>query len=153
MIEELHPFRRDGGRRQRAGTMRNLLASSLLAGALAAGGVGATSPDANVVDIDTARAQLEAGTAIVIDIREPRETANGVAAGTILVPLSQMNQRVGEIPTSPGKPVLLICNSQNRSVALLRALRQTGGYTHVRYVEGGMAEWVRRGWPTVKPAA
>jgi rhodanese-related sulfurtransferase len=48
--------------------------------------------------------------------------------------------------------VLLICNTQNRSSATLRALRERGGYTNVRFVEGGMSEWVRRGWPTVAPA-
>jgi rhodanese-related sulfurtransferase len=49
-----------------------------------------------------------------------------------------------------GRPVLLICNTQNRSSATLTALRERG-YAHVRYVQGGMSEWVRRGWPVVRP--
>ena len=52
--------------------------------------------------------------------------------------------------TDPARPVLLICNTQNRSSAVLRALRERG-YGHVRYVVGGMSEWARRGWPMVAP--
>jgi rhodanese-related sulfurtransferase len=107
--------------------------------------------DPDAVTLDLARAEHEAGRVVLIDIREPMEHANGVAAGAQLLPMGQLAQRVGEIPTDPAKPVLLICNSQNRSGATLRALRERG-YAHVRYVKGGMSEWVRRGWPVVKPA-
>lgn len=133
--------------------MRLLLAVLILFVGLVGQGAKASNTDADVVGIDTARAQAEAGKAILIDIREPSEQANGVAAGARLLPLSQVNQRLGDIPTDPGKPVFLICNTQNRSNALLRALRDRGGYTHVRSVEGGMSEWIRRGWPVVKPGA
>jgi rhodanese-related sulfurtransferase len=133
--------------------MRKVLMTATVCLGLATTGAIAASADPNVVTLDYARAQAEAGSAILIDIREPREQASGVAAGAYLLPMSQLNQRLREIPIDPGKPVFLICNSQNRSSAVLRALRDTGGYTHVRYVEGGMSEWVRRGWPTVIPGA
>ncbi len=104
------------------------------------------------VPLDMARDALAARAAVVIDIREPDEHARGVAQGARLLPLSQVRQRLGEIPTDPNTPVLLICNTQNRSATLLRALRQHG-YGHVRYVHGGMSDWVRRGWPVVLPPA
>ncbi len=102
------------------------------------------------VSLDVARAELEAGRAILIDIREPNEHATGVAKGAKLLPMSQLNTRLGEIPTATDKPVLLICNTQNRSSATLAALREHG-YAHVRFVQGGMSEWNRRSWPVVKP--
>lgn len=114
------------------------------------GGAAGPSPAPLAVSLDAARAAHEAGLAVLIDIREPIEHARGVAAGAVLLPMSQLRQRVGEIPTDPSRPVLLICNTQNRSAATLRALRQQG-YGHVSYVDGGMAEWVRRGWPVVPP--
>lgn len=118
--------------------------------ALGATGAGrAQSTDA--VSLEAARSELEAGRAIVFDIREPAEHANGVAPGMRLLPMRQLGARLGEIPTDPDQPVLLICNTQNRSRATLQALRERG-YRHVRYVEGGMSEWVRRGWPLVPPA-
>jgi rhodanese-related sulfurtransferase len=88
---------------------------------------------------------------VLIDIREPREHATGVAPGARLLPMAQIGSRRSEIPTDPRQPVLLICNTQNRSKATLKALREKG-YGHVRYVEGGMSEWARRGWPLVAPA-
>jgi rhodanese-related sulfurtransferase len=89
---------------------------------------------------------------VLIDIREPEEHATGVAAGARLLPMRQLSQRLHEIPTRADQPVLLICNTQNRSSATLRTLRERG-YGHVRYVNGGMSEWAQRGWPMVKPPA
>jgi len=106
--------------------------------------------DADAVSLEQARADHEAGRAVLIDIREPAEHATGVAAGARLLPMRQLASRLAEIPTDPARPVLLICNTQNRSSATLRALRQRG-YGHVRYVTGGMADWARRGWPMVAP--
>jgi rhodanese-related sulfurtransferase len=65
--------------------------------------------------------------------------------------MSTLNQRVQEIPNDPQQPVLLICNTQNRSGAVIKALREAG-WTNVRFVDGGMSEWARRGWPMVSPA-
>lgn len=127
--------------------------TALLGLALAATAASASSPVPDVVSLDEARARFEAGEVILIDVREPREHATGVAAGARLLPMSQLGQRVAEIPTDAGKPVFLICNSQNRSPVVLRALRNTGGYGHVRYVHGGMSEWAKRGWPMVKPGS
>jgi rhodanese-related sulfurtransferase len=64
--------------------------------------------------------------------------------------MSGLGARLADIPTASDKPVYLICNTQNRSSKTLAALRQQG-YKHVRYVKGGMSEWVKRGWPVVKP--
>lgn len=105
---------------------------------------------ADVVSLDLARTEFEAGRAVLIDIREPQEHATGVARGARLLPMRQIAARQAEIPTDPQQPVLLICNTQNRSQATLKALRSQG-YGHVRFVEGGMSEWARRGWPMVAP--
>lgn len=137
-------------------TMKNLtdcdrryaLGVLLACGALAAGRVAADEPE--FVDLAKARAEHEAGRAVLIDIREPDEHASGVARGAQLLPMRQLSTRLGEIPNDPRRPVLLICNTQNRSSATAKALRQRG-FTNVRYVQGGMSEWGRRGWPLVAP--
>jgi rhodanese-related sulfurtransferase len=131
-------------RQRRAACLALLLGAAPFA-ALAQGLHGA-----DAVSLDEARAAHEAGRVILIDIREPDEHARGVAAGARLLPMSQLRRRLAEIPLDTGRPVLLICNTQNRSSATLRALRQHG-YGHVRYVHGGMSEWARRGWPVVAP--
>ena len=86
----------------------------------------------------------------MIDIREPKEHATGVAQGVRLMPMSQVAQRVSEIPKQADQPVLLICNTQNRSRAVTQALQEQG-FTNIRYVQGGMSAWAQRGWPMVKP--
>ncbi len=127
-----------------------LLVPVLVLGAM---GQALAAPDpaqSDFVTLDVAREALQSGRAVLIDIREPEEHARGVAPGARLLPMSQLRRRVLEIPVDPAKPVYLICNSQNRSAATLKALRPQG-YGHVRYVEGGMSEWTRRGWTLVKP--
>lgn len=111
----------------------------------------AQSGNAPSVDLETARAALSdsrAGHPIVFDIREPQEHATGVASGARLLPMSQLGARLGEIPKD--QPVLLMCNTQNRSRKAAEALWQRG-YTQVRYVQGGMSQWAARGWPMVAP--
>lgn len=112
----------------------------------------ATTPSGERVSLDTARTEAEAGRALLVDIREPHEHATGVARGAKLLPMREIGARLAEIPKDAAQPVLLICNTQNRSRAVWQALRERG-YTNVRYVEGGMSEWARRGLPLVKPAA
>ena len=111
-----------------------------------------TANSADSVTLEFARAELEAGRAILIDVREPDEHATGVAKGAQLLPMRQLGARLAEIPSASDKPVLLICNTQNRSSASLSALRERG-YKNLRFVQGGMSEWNRRGWPLVKPKA
>jgi rhodanese-related sulfurtransferase len=118
--------------------------------ALPLAGCGQTVAATDVVSLEWARSEHEAGRAVLIDIREPEEHATGVAAGARLLPMRQLKRRLDEIPVNPAQPVLLICNTQNRSRTTLKALREQG-YGHVRYVDGGMSEWARRGWPMVKP--
>lgn len=112
----------------------------------------AGSPSASAqgaaISLDQARAEHEAGRAVLVDIREPMEHATGVAPGARLLPMQQLPSRLADLPRD--RPVLLICNTQNRSRATYDALRARG-WTNLRYVEGGMSEWTRRRWHTVPP--
>ena len=103
-----------------------------------------------VVSLEAAREALDKSSAIVIDIREPGEHATGVAKGAKLIPMSQLSQRIKEVPQSPDQPVLLICNTQNRSSRVAEQLR-AAGYSNISYVNGGMSQWATRNWPMVKP--
>ena len=102
------------------------------------------------VDAANQTITVEAGKVTLIDIREPDEHATGVANGARLLPMSQLNQRAGEIPKDPTQPVLIICNTQNRSSKVVQAM-QEAGWTNVRYVHGGMSTWAKNGWHMVKP--
>jgi len=105
---------------------------------------------ADKVSLQQARIEHEAGRVLLIDIRETREHQTGVAQGALLLPMSQLPQKQSLIPKNPEQPVLLICNTQNRSKASLIKLKEQG-YQNIRYVDGGMSEWASKGWPMVKP--
>ena len=107
-------------------------------------------PDAPSVSLEQARDALQQSSALVFDIREPSEHATGVAKGARLLPMSQLSKRIGEVPKANDQPVLLICNTQNRS-ARVAAQLQAAGYTNISYVNGGMSQWAARQWPMVKP--
>ena len=106
--------------------------------------------EADKVSLQQARIEHEAGRVLLIDIRETREHQTGVAQGALLLPMSQLPQKQSLIPKNPEQPVLLICNTQNRSKASLIKLKEQG-YQNIRYVDGGMSEWASKGWPMVKP--
>jgi len=133
---------------------KRLLLSALLATLSAAVVLGCAPSEAAPpsVTVEEARSAVAAGRAVLIDIREPDEQAQGVAPGARLLPMSQLGARMSEIPSDPTHAVLLVCNTQNRSRATLAQLQSQPGYGHLRYVQGGMSEWVRRGLPLVQPA-
>ena len=79
------------------------------------------------VSLDDCRTLLESGGAVLVDIREPSEHAHGVAPGMVLLPMSQLPARLNELPRDPAKPLLLICNTQNRSARVAEPV----SYTHL----------------------
>ena len=105
---------------------------------------------ADRVTLEQARADHEAGKVMLVDIRETREHKTGVAAGAVLLPMSELPKKQSLLPKNPEQPVLLICNTQNRSQATLKKLKQEG-YENIRFVDGGMSQWAAKGWPMVAP--
>lgn len=104
-----------------------------------------------VVSLDDARKALETdSSAIMIDIREPSEHANGVAKGAKLIPMSQLGRRLAELPKPGAEKFMVICATQNRSANIVGQLQQMG-YTNASYVHGGMSGWCMRAWPMIKP--
>jgi len=131
-------------------TRRTLGLLGAAALALAAGCSADATHDPLRVSLEEGRQLFESKQVVMFDIRETDEHATGVANGAQLLPMSQLNQRAGEIPKDPSQPVLIICNTQNRSSKVVEAMKDAG-WTNVRYVHGGMSDWARKGWPMVKP--
>lgn len=109
-----------------------------------------SSDEGSKVSLEQAKTLHESGQVVLIDIRETREHQTGVANGAVLLPMSQISQNTSLIPRNSAQPVLLICNTQNRSKATLEKLKAQG-YQNIHYVEGGMSQWAAKGWPMVKP--
>ena len=77
--------------------------------------------------------ELVESKACIIDVREPGEFKAGHLKGAKNVPLSQLRERMKDIPKN--KPVYLHCRSSQRSYNALLAL-QANGYTNVFNISG-----------------
>jgi rhodanese-related sulfurtransferase len=78
----------------------------------------------------------------VIDVREPMEYAAGHIAGSLNVPLSRLSQ--ADLPEGP---LVLVCQSGNRSSQGLRELLKRGHGYPLSDLEGGLPSWQQAGLP------
>ena len=92
------------------------------------------------VSIDELETALEAG-APVYDVRERDEFVRGHVPGVRLLPMSEIEQRVEEIPT--GVTVYFVCAVGARSGKVAEALRQQG--LDAVNVAGGTKAWMDSG--------
>ncbi len=78
---------------------------------------------------------------LLVDVREPHEHAAGAIAGSLNVPLVQVEADPAAVPVGDG-PVVLYCRSGARSARALAVLR-AAGRTDAVHLAGGMLAWVR----------
>lgn len=90
-------------------------------------------------------ALVEDGAAL-IDVREHQETTAGHAPGASFMPLQSFNP--ADLPTD--RPLIFICRSGARSMAVVNAVSQMGLTTY--NVVGGMGSWAGAGLPVVTEA-
>jgi rhodanese-related sulfurtransferase len=89
--------------------------------------------------------QLAARDVTVIDVREPMEYASGHITGSLNVPLSRITQ--ADLPSGP---LVLVCQSGNRSAKALSQLLQQGHPHPVADLVGGVPAWQQAGFPVRK---
>lgn len=97
---------------------------------------------------DVARGLTE-GKILLVDVREPNETAAESYPDAVLVPLQSFDP--GAIPDPQGKQVVFACRSGRRSVTASLAAQQAG-YPYDSNLAGGILAWKAAGLPT-KPGA
>ena len=84
------------------------------------------------VNIDKVRELVESDS-VIIDVRERREYENGHIKNAINIPLSELRERVDEIPKE--KPVYLHCRTGQRSYNAALALKNLG-YNNIYNITG-----------------
>jgi len=87
--------------------------------------------------------------AIVIDVRDAAEYAKGHIVGARNVPLAQFEKRVGELEKLRNRPLVMHCESGNRSAKALDILRKNG-FEKLYNLSGGYAAWLNAGLPAEK---
>jgi hydroxyacylglutathione hydrolase len=119
-----------------------------LAGGMAAwwaAGLGVAALD--LWPIERLRAHVGDPAVTILDVREPEEWAGGVIAGAKLIPQAELWARHAELPRDG--QIVTICGGGVRS-ARASSLLEHLGFTRAATVDrAGMAEWMKRGYPTV----
>jgi rhodanese-related sulfurtransferase len=89
--------------------------------------------------------QLAARDVTVIDVREPMEYVGGHIAGSLNIPLSRITE--ADLPQGP---LVLVCQSGNRSAKALALLQQLGRQHPLTDLPGGVPAWQQAGFPVRK---
>jgi rhodanese-related sulfurtransferase len=88
---------------------------------------------------------LKEGRIVLVDVREPNETALERFPGAVLVPLSSFDPAT--IPTPPGSEVVFACRSGRRSATASLAAQEQG-FAYSSHLAGGILAWKAAGLPT-----
>jgi rhodanese-related sulfurtransferase len=88
---------------------------------------------------------IENGRMVLVDVREPNETAVESYPDAVLLPLSSFDP--AQIPDPAGKQVVFACRSGKRSVTACLAA-QDRGYPYNSHLAGGIIGWKAAGLPT-----
>ncbi len=88
---------------------------------------------------------LQEGRIVLVDVREPNETALERFPGAVLVPLSAFDPAA--IPQPDGREVVFACRSGRRSVTASLAAQEQG-FAYGSHLAGGILAWKAAGLPT-----
>ena len=88
---------------------------------------------------------LREGRIVLVDVREPNETAVERFPDAVLVPLSVFDPTA--IPAPEGRDVVFACRSGRRSVTASLAAQEQG-YDYGSHMAGGILAWKAAGLPT-----
>jgi sulfur-carrier protein adenylyltransferase/sulfurtransferase len=90
------------------------------------------------------RAQDRREPLFLLDVREPQEFQICRIPGSTLIPLGELANRLGEIPSGPdAPPVVIHCKSGVRSARAVKLLRDRG-VAEARNLKGGILAWIDR---------
>ncbi len=96
--------------------------------------------------------ELARGDVLLVDLREPTETVDGVIPGAVLAPRGMLEFHADRSTPyhmdgfDPARRVIVYCASGSRSALGASALQQLG-YRDVAHLEGGYKAWVEQGRP------
>src|SRR5262249_44786452 len=103
-----------------------------------------TAGDVPSVRPDAAPNWIAQHHAVVLDVREPDEYANGHVPAAVSLPQADLALELSRVPRD--RDVLVACRSGTRSVAATRFLRGLG-YDRTVNLEDGTLGWIAAGNP------
>jgi sulfur-carrier protein adenylyltransferase/sulfurtransferase len=98
------------------------------------------------LDASRARELVDAGAAVVVDVREQDEWDEGHIPGAVHIPRGYLESRIERAAPHLSGQVLLYCSAGNRSAFAAKTLEEMG-YEDVVSLAGGFTDWKRNGFP------
>jgi rhodanese-related sulfurtransferase len=88
-------------------------------------------------------------TVVLLDVRTPEEFRGptGHLDKAVLIPIQELEERVGELNAYKARTIVVYCRSGHRSTAGTSILRDHGFTAY--NMEGGIIRWMSEGLPTV----
>jgi adenylyltransferase/sulfurtransferase len=101
------------------------------------------------MDCRAVKAKLDAGERFLfLDCREPDEHGTASIAGTMLIPMSSLAERVGELEPYRDSEIVVHCHHGGRSLRVTQWLRQQG-FAKTSNMSGGIDQWSQQIDPSV----
>lgn len=92
-------------------------------------------------DCQTVKRKLDArGDFLLLDCREADEHQTVAISGAILLPMSELMTRVGELEPYRNSKIVVHCHHGGRSLKVTNWLRQQG-FPNVQSLAGGIDQW------------
>ena len=87
--------------------------------------------------------------AVVIDIREQKEVADGKLPGALHIPLSQLKERLAELDRYKERPLIAYDARGQRTLSAAATLARAG-FKNLHGLHGGIKAWRDAGLPLEK---
>ena len=97
------------------------------------------------IDAATAKAWLDDGSAVLLDVREVPELAEARIPGAVHNAMSAFD--FDNVPKEPGKKLIVTCAHGVRSMQVADYLLQQGMVDEVYSLAGGIVAWAQEGLP------
>ncbi|MDA0833062.1 MAG: rhodanese-like domain-containing protein [Planctomycetota bacterium] len=88
-------------------------------------------------------------TFLFVDCREADEYATAHIEGTVLIPMSEIDTRVGELETQKNDEIIVHCHHGGRSLRVAHWLAEKG-FTNVKSMAGGIDQWASEIDPSIQ---
>jgi len=102
-----------------------------------------------VLSVTEAVVLMNRKSALVLDVREADEFAQGHLQGARNIPLSQLDARSKELEKFRDKPVLIVCQHGSRASKASKLLKAQN-FSALNVLKGGMQAWQEANMPTAK---
>jgi rhodanese-related sulfurtransferase len=87
--------------------------------------------------------------AVIVDVREAHEFKSGHIPNARNIPMGQLKDRIKELEKFKSRPILLVCQTGQRSAQICTSLTNEG-FSEATGLAGGMGAWQQANMPVEK---